>query len=356
MFFRFTCISYLSSLNDKMFQQLKKPELIVPLLPLFAFAAPMVLTYFLDPNSFELLWKGRTFQLFFVWLILLELILGWNTLPKTKIDKKISVRQILFGLSLFLPTVYVGASYFGGLNSAIADWSARNAVPWASSMPLSTEYLAFTAFFVLLLFLALGKKGLFTFALPAFFLGLVGALYTIDNVFPNGQFAPLQFFVPATATLAAKIFDVMGYATVLDSSQTTTLQVTGPAGTAAFQIAWPCAGIESLLIFTVVALLFLKRIPISWKAKGGYFVLGGVVTYFINIFRIVNIFMLGMSYGVDSGQVQLFHFYYGPLASMTWIIVYPLLIIGSVSLWQRHKTLKTSVKKQPNPPAPLNPA
>ena len=83
-----------------------------------------------------------------------------------------------------------------------------------------------------------------------------------------------------------------------------TLQATGPLGTAKFSIAWPCAGIESFLIFTAVVLLFLQQMHISWKAKAGYFAVGVVVTYFINVLRIVTIFNIGMQYGVESSQVQ----------------------------------------------------
>jgi thaumarchaeosortase len=320
---------------------------IIPFLPLAAFAVAFLLLYFLDAASFELMWKGRTFELFFIWLIALELILGYGSLPKSKINKTAKTRLTLFAVSLALPTLYVAASFYGGLNSAITKISIQNGVQWASSMPLSIEYLAFSLFFCLTLFLGFGKKGLTTFAIPAFFAALIGALYTVDNVFPYGQFTPFQIFVPTAASISQAIFNLMGYTTNLDNSQTPTLQVSGAAGAAQFQIAWPCAGIESLLIFTVVVLLFLKRIPISWKAKAGFFAVGAAVTYFINIFRIVNIFMVGMKYGENSSQVQLFHFYYGPLISMTWIVAFPLILIFGLMLWQKHKTPKTANGQNP---------
>ncbi len=68
---------------------------------------------------------------------------------------------------------------------------------------------------------------------------------------------------------------------------------------------------------------------ISWKAKAGYFAVGVVVTYFINVLRIVTIFNIGMQYGAESSQVQMFHFYYGPLYSIIWIVSYPLIIFAS---------------------------
>jgi thaumarchaeosortase len=318
------------------------PVLLMPLLPLLSFVIPILWLYFLEPSSFESMWKGRTFQLFFVWLIALELILGWESF-KSKIHKIRSVRTIATIIALVLPTVYVIVSFYFGLNSAIESWATNEGIKWSNTMPLSTEYLVFTVFFGVVVFLVLGKKGLANYSIPAVFMGIVGLLYTIDNVYPYGQFTPFQFLVPTTAMFAGDVLGLMGYTTVLQMKNDMFLGVmphltaTSATSSVEFAIAWPCAGIESLLIFTVVALLFLKRMPISWKAKAGYFAFGAAITYFINILRIVTIFLIGMQYEQTSNEVQVFHFYYGPLYSITWIISFPLIIIGTQMLWQRIK-------------------
>ncbi len=333
-------------------------DFLIKILPLFAFVAPLALLYILNPvelyggsvqASLELMWKGRTFQLFFIWLIALEFILGWETV-QTKINLQNKARTLLFAVALLLPTLYVVFEYYLGLNSAIANWSMQNGVTWANSMPLALEYLAFSVLFLLTIFVSFGKKGLTSFVLPALFVALVGVLYTIDNVFPYGEFTPFQLLVPTTASLAAGVLGFMGYSAVPGIDTLTgmpTLDVSGALGTAKFAIAWPCAGIESLLIFTAVALLFLKRMPISWKAKIGFFTVGAAVTYFINVLRIVTIFTIGMQFGVDSDQVHMFHFYYGPLYAMAWIICYPLIILAGTTAWRKIR------KPQPKP---LNPA
>jgi thaumarchaeosortase len=323
-------------------------ETQIRLMPLIALVVAFVWLGLLEPNSFGALWKGRTFEVFFIWLIGLELILDWNKLPTNKLDKKVSAREILFGISLLLPSLYVALSFYGGLNNAITSLSVQNGIPWASSMPLSTEYLVFGLFLCTMILLAYGKKGLAAFAIPTFFAILIGTIYSIDNIFPYGQFTPFQIFVPTTAAIAQTVLSAMGYNTSLDTSQTPTLQVWGTAGTAQFQIAWPCAGIESLLIFTVVALLFLKRMPLSLKAKVGFFVFGAAVMYLINIFRIVWIFLLGMNFGETSMQVQEFHFYFGHMYSMTWIIVYPLILIFGLILWKKTQTSSTAQTNRKN--------
>jgi exosortase/archaeosortase family protein len=265
-------------------------------------------------------------------------------------NEPLSARSIAFGVSLFLPAIYVLVSNYLGLNAFIADWAQQSGIQWASLMPLSTEYLVFAVLFCVTVYFCHGISGLKDFSVPVFFMVIVGTLYTIDNVFPYGQFTPLQFFVPTTTWFAARTLGLIGYNVTpgiqRDSNGSlpllTVADPNNPAArSATFAIAWPCAGIESFLIFAVVVLLFLKRMPISWKAKTGYFAIGAAVTYFINILRIVTIFTIGVNYGESSEPVQLFHYFYGPLYSVAWIISYPLIIIVSQSLWHKIQTRNT---------------
>jgi thaumarchaeosortase len=330
-------------------------RILIKTLPLVAFAVPLAVLYTLNPmdpylnvstqDSFQLMWKGRTFLLFFLWLVALEFILSWETI-KTKINLHEKTQAILYAIVLLLPSLYV-AWEFSGLNAAIVGWSLQSGVAFYDSMPLAVEYLVFCGLFLLIVFTAFGKKGLTGFALPALFVALVGLLYTIDNLYPQGEFTPFQLLVPTTAYLAAGVLGMMGYTVVSGfESGMPTLDVTGSLGSAKFAIAWPCAGIESLLIFTAVALLFLKQMHISWKAKIGYFAIGAAVTYLINIFRIATIFTIGAQFGANSLQVQDFHYYYGPLYAMAWIVSYPLIIIAANTAWQKIR------KPQPKPLIP----
>jgi len=349
----------MNSLSSQLLLKIRShSDTILKLLPLFAFAVPLALLYFLnlsDPYlgpstqySFNVMWKGRTFQLFFIWLVALEFILSWETI-KLKISKQNLAGLIAVAIALVLPTVYVISEYYFGLNSAIAQASLQNGIAFAYAMPLAIEYFVFTGLFCLSVFLCLGKKGLAGFALPALFVALVGTIYTIDNVFPYGQFTPFQLLVPTTAKLAAGVLGLMGYTTLYGmETGMPFLQVTGSAGTAKFAIAWPCAGIESLLIFTAVSLLFLTKMPISWKSKVGFFAIGAAVTYFINVLRIATIFIVGTQNGgnINAPQVQMFHQYYGPLYSIAWIVSYPLIILVGHGLWQSNKKKKMDSAKE----------
>jgi len=309
---------------------------LIPLLPVLGFSVACLWLFLLHPESFELMWKGRTFQLFFVWLILLELILGWESLQNNRVEKVFSRRSVFLIITLLLPTIYVVASSYFGLNAVIADSARQSGIYWWTDMPIAVEYLVFAGLFCLLSVVIYGAKGLKNYSIPILFSALIGAVFVIDNVYPFDQFTPFQFLVPATTSLAANTLNFMGYHTTLDLSRGNfpALGVTDPSNplkTVAFGVAWPCAGIESLLIYTVTILLFLKRMPIAWQARIGYFALGAAVTYIINVLRIVSIFV----FALNGGDATLFHSTYGPLYPIAWIASYPLIIIGSQSIWRK---------------------
>jgi len=339
----------------------------IKLLPILAFIIPFLILYFYQniafppypkyyysyTDTFEVTWKGRTFYLFFLWLALLEIILRWEKLQTHRVKKLKSLRTILFVLALTLPTIYVITANFYGLNRAIVDWTWRNNVAQCDWMPLAIEYLVFAALFTAIIVLEYGFEGLKNILISPVFLTIIGTLYTIDNIYPYGWFTPFQILVPTTANLAASILRIMGYKTsmtiIMNPKYGTMpyLTVTNSQGeVAAFGIAWPCSGIESLIIYTLTILLFLRNINIPWKHKAIYFIIGAIITYLINAIRIATIFIIALNTGVNSIQTHRFHDYYGQLYSIIWIMIYPILIIGSRVLWAKIKTPRENSDSQ----------
>jgi thaumarchaeosortase len=211
-------------------------------------------------------------------------------------------------------------------------------------MPLSVEYLVLSILFVLIVMLEYGASGLNSFLISPIFLATIGVVYTIDNIYMYGSFSPFQILVPATATLAAMVLSFMGYQIQWkgEFSGTPVLHVGSSRGSAEAGIAWPCSGIESLIIYSVTILLFLRNMSIPLKQKLAYFIIGAVVTFFINVLRIVSIFVIAVDTGgITSSQAQLFHNYYGQLYSIAWIISYPLIIFGSRFLWSKVMNLRS---------------
>jgi len=337
-------------------QMLKKHAgTIAKIASIIAFATPIMILYFLYPQTFEPVWTGtwknRVYHLFFIWLLCLETILSWEELHTAKLRLK-SVKAIVFIILLLLPTIYVIVANYYGLNDWIVSLSKQYGVEsdWAELMPLSAEYLVFAVLCALLAFTHYGKKGMKDYSISTFFPALMGTIYTIDNVYPFGKFTPFQILVQPTAIIVANVLNMMGYQTSIIFIEnhpvygSMPLLMIGNSHAPPLGISWPCAGIESLIIYTLTILLFLKKTVISLKHKIIYFVIGAIVTYLINILRIVTIAVIA----ANGGDWGLIHDYYGQLYSITWIISYPLIIIGSRILWNKIKHQKPTSMDQPN--------
>jgi exosortase/archaeosortase family protein len=312
-------------------------DILMRCLPILAFVIPLSILYYLHPSSFEMTWQGRTYYLFFVWLMILETILNWEKLRPKRWTLR-SIWTILFLVSLSLPTIYVIGSNYYGWNGALSSLAQRSKIAFYNDMVLSIEYLVFTTLFVFIASAAYGVASLRNYSITALFLGAIAMIYTINNLYPYGLFAPFQFLVPTTTVLAARILNLMGYTTSITFTQSVdqglmpALTVTSSTGRSiGYNVAWPCSGIDSLLIYSVTILLFLRGSAVQWKQRIAYFIFGAVITYLINALRIATIFIIG----VNGGDINPFHNYYGPLYSISWIISYPLIIIATRSLWTR---------------------
>jgi exosortase/archaeosortase family protein len=339
-------------------------NVVLVLLPILSFVAPVLILYSLYAWTFEQTYHGRTFLLFFLWLLVLEVILGWEKLQRSKLNKLLSIRTILFVATLLLPTIYVILANYYGLNTMISDLTTGYISPLkldstqtiiiAGQMSISIEYMVFAVLLCLMALVMYGINTLPEFSISTLFLGAIGSLFMIDELYPGGKATPLQALVPTTATLAEKVISFMGYHTSMSFAVDPNYgympylfaqDPKNPLKFAYFGIAWPCAGIESLLLYTLTILLFLKKTGIPWQHRIVYFSVGAVVTYFINVFRVVTLFVIGIENGALSSEFQTFHNYYGMLYSITWIICYPLMIIGGQTLWGKIRSWKTEKKK-----------
>lgn len=316
---------------------------IAVIVAFLAWIVPLTLLYSLYPASFEATWKGRTYYIFFVWLLLLETILNWEMLNPKRHDF-LSKKTIITAVTLAIPTVYVIVANFTSLNNMIIDASPKfGGDPfWANLMPLTVEYLVFAVAASMMMLTIYGLKGLKNFALSISLISVIGLVYLTDNLFPYGAFTPFQIIVPATTNLASAILNLAGYTTtVITGGQMPFLQATSPSRvTWGASIGWPCSGVESLLIYTIITVLFLKRMTISLRTKTLCFVLGASVTYLVNALRIVTIFTIA----TNGGDWSRFHDYYGQLYSITWIVSYPLIIWGSRALWTRIRSFELTLQ------------
>lgn len=310
---------------------------VLNVLIFMSFIVPLVLLYALDAGSFSYLWKGRAPYLLFLWLLFLEIILGWKKLkkePKQFWNRRTTLATVI----LLLPTAYVvGLSLFG-LNGGIFALGTALGVPaeqygeWflTHSWLFSLEYVLFTIFFVTSIWLLYGFRGLKSFAVSSVFIGGVGIFYMIDTFYPNGTFTALQFLVPITTSGAATILNLLGYQTQISSAGDNGLYLSASLSSGKTYpaiISWSCAGSHSLFLYSFMIMLFLRGTSITRVRKITYIAVGAAGTFFVNLIRIATIYVIG----INSGRplASLFHEFYGEFFFIAWMFIFLSLIFIS---------------------------
>jgi exosortase/archaeosortase family protein len=297
-------------------------------------------TFFNQNFLFELTWKGRLFLLVFLWIILVESAMDWNKF----VDEKPKNRYIIIAslVCALIPTFYVLATNFFGLDLTVLRighdvfgiLSVRGAnEPWDFlhlHWPITCEYLVFAVFFISAVLLAYKTKGLKALSISFALLGGIGVAYMFDTIYPFGVFRPLQAFALPTAAVAAALFDLLGYTVRLvfpiyaAESSLPSLTVIMGGKSASATIAWACAGVQSLLLYVVIILVFFKKADISAFRKLAYFIIGLFGTFFVNVLRVFSILIIMLNYGNEAGTI--FHNTYGEIYSVIWILLFILLI------------------------------
>jgi exosortase/archaeosortase family protein len=315
-------------------------------------------TYFSQNFSFDVTWKGRMFYLIFAWFLAIESAISWREI----VDKKPRNRYLLAAslVCAMIPAIYVLATNFCGLDLALMKTGLNIGIPSLYpdnspsdflhlQWPISIEYIIFFIFFTGAIILAYKTSGLKMFSISLALLGAVGVTYMFDTLFPFGVFRPLQEMTLPTAATAAALFDILGYNVVLSypsqvgNSLVPTLTVVAGQNVASVGIAWACAGVQSLLLYVLVILLFFKKVSISPFRKLLYFIVGLFGTFFANVLRVYAVIMTYLNFGNDAGMY--FHNTYGELFGFSFIFMFILLIvcIERFTLVEKTKVIITKI-------------
>jgi thaumarchaeosortase len=147
----------------------------------------------------------------------------------------------------------------------------------------------------------------------------------LNTFAPYGTISILQAFVPITTNAAAHVLNGLGYQTAVSTmingrGPGMMLSVIGGSSAYTALVYWPSAGIQSLIIYTGIMLLFIKDTQYSMRRKITYFGIGATGTFIVNIGRIVTIMIIGLRIGRLEASV--FHDYYGELFFIAWMAVY----------------------------------
>ena len=325
---------------------------------------------------FDYTWKGRLFILFFMWLLVLEYSLNVGQEPKTDTEKlpKSQLKVIATYLCALIPIIYILSVNFLGLDQAViqlgeafrgeywranfGDWEHILTAAW----PLSFEYFIFTVSFLATILLAYGKSGLKKFGISIGLIAGITAIYLTDTIFPYGVLKPLQLLALPTASCAAMLLDLLGCVFSMyyspGASAMPIIRTRDFAGKPVnIGIAWPCAGVHSMFLYTLIMLLLFRKSSMSRFRKLVYFIFGAVGTYFVNVLRIIAYYYIRTETGLSAAET--FHDVYGELLFVVWILIYIVLIVVIQKFKLAEKTMQGlkkltqfSLRKKPQPEPP----
>jgi exosortase/archaeosortase family protein len=368
----------------------KTKNLIIPL----SFVIYILAFYFLAPETLQNYWTGRGPYTLILWLLILETIISWEKITKNKTNwKKLAATTIIANI----PLIYTLITLQPSINEQIINMGKTANIPLYDPFylymrwPLTLEFTVFTITLATAIAIIHGKKGFTHFPITIFLATATTTFSLIDLYYPHSQI--LQAPVPLVTNLSATILNQLGYQTKVFTYKDGSVQLSVSANGKnwqTFAVAWPCAGIHSQLIYTIIILLFMRLLinPIPkqtvknaipkklkdfakkpWTAKIHkkiplqnlekhlakitiktitltpyiiVFTIGAIGTFFTNILRIVTIATLTINYGETTGEY--FHNYYGELFFITWIIIYLTILATSPHIPQKIAKLK---KKQP---------
>jgi exosortase/archaeosortase family protein len=300
-------------------------------------------SFFNDKFVFELTWKGRLFLLVFLWIFVIESAMDWKKFT----DEKPTNRYLMIAslVCALIPLIYVVSVQFLGLDVTVlsigrdvfgigVSGAPNESLEFLSyQWPVSCEYIVFTMFFSLAILFAYKLKGLKTLSISLALLAGIGFAYLFDTIFPFGVFKPLAAFAVPTTAVAAALFELLGYSVTMvypirsAGSALPSLTVHAGGETASVAVAWACAGVQSLMLFTLIILVFFKKSDLSAFRKLAYFIIGAFGTFFVNVLRVYSIVMVMLYEGRAAGMD--FHDVYGELYAIIWILAY-ILVIGLI--------------------------
>jgi len=280
----------------------------------------------LFPQSFLLSWNIGHAGFAFAAAFILAEIAGTNF-------RVSAVRVLLIALFSGLTISYLIALPLG-LDQLITSIGHSYKVAIVNSWILMSEYFVATIYTVASLFLLLGKNWYKVASAGLVYLVGNTVILSLDSFFPYDSLGPLQMIVPAYLQFDQFILRFIGGHVVYlgndvpASANGNLLVLKGYHGPFYLKVFWPSAGVQSVIIYSLVMLsiLFRIRIPVSHMLI--YFVVGLLGTASVNILRIVSLSMVAITVTSNTKEWEAFHSFAGEIMFLPWIGIYLAAVIS----------------------------
>ena len=288
--------------------------------------APILFTLAAYPDTFGLAWnEGRGGFLFAMAFIAAELV-----------GLKFSIHKNRFYIVIVLASITIG--YFIALSFGLRD-SIREAAPSFNVSLLDSwtwmwDSIVMSVFVFSSLVILFGKKWYKIAPAGAIFLAGTSAFLATDAFFPYDTLGPLQFIVPIYLQIDQGVINFIDKAVTNVGPENpdnpsnpvlakgNLLILNGLHGPFALQVFWPSAGVDSMIIFTLVMLAFLLKLEIPRNRKIIYFVIGAFGTAAVNVIRITSLSLYALVVTTNVSEWEAFHSVAGMIMFLPWLGIY----------------------------------
>lgn len=288
--------------------------------------APILFTLVAYPDTFGLAWnEGRGGFLFAMAFIAAELL-----------GLRLSVNGNRFYIVIVLAAVAVG--YFIALSFGLRD-SIREAAPSFNVALLDSwiwmwDSIVMSLFVFGSLVILFRNKWYKIAPAGAIFLAGTSAFLATDAFFPYDTLGPLQFIVPIYLQIDEGVINFIDKAVTNvgpenpdnlvnpAKAKDNLLILNGLHGPFALKVYWPSAGVDSMILFTLVMLAFMLKMEIPRKRKIIYFVIGAFGTAAVNVTRITSLSLYALVVTTNVSEWEAFHSVAGMMMFLPWLGIY----------------------------------
>lgn len=282
---------------------------------------PVVTLMIMDFNSFYSSWNlGRGGFLFVMLFLIIDYLeargeLHWRLSPSRLLSTLVTLALIM--------AYYISSKYLEvhGALWKLGEWLK---VPLLYSWTWLWDYIFFSLYLVLLTYSYFGREGFRALPTGLVYAGGMAMILSLDAFFPYDTLGPLQAVVPIILRM------VVAMVGGLDLGEATTsqniLHLVGQKGSMSLAVYWPSAGVHSMVIYSLVVLLFLVRTRFPRLRKVLYFTLGAIGTFFVNVLRIFVVSLYVLLVSTNPIQFEEFHAVIGEALFLPWLVVFILAV------------------------------
>ncbi len=295
-------------------------------------SSPILFALVAFPDTFSLSWnQGRGGYLFALAFVVAELV---------GLKIQIPTKRLLAVIPLTALTIayLVGLEY--GLREYIEESAKVYDVQLIFSWTWMWDYIIMAIFVVVSLFIFFGKKWVRIAPAGPIFLTGSAVILSLDAFFPYDTLGPLQYVVPPLLEINAWVITSLdlGIATARDNL----LFLKGDHGAMALQVFWPSAGVHSVIIYSLVMMVFLLKMNIPRNRKAIYFGIGIIGTIGVNMIRIFSLSVYALKVTTNAQKWEEFHSVAGEIMFLPWLFVF-LFVVMYIETKRLKKMEKTKV-------------